>query len=245
MFVRIYFLNGINPVVYKSLKKSAIKCDELQNMSSEKERLLELLFPEEDRSKTYFKFLYYLNCYEYLGELAANKHFDEYLTKLGSLKLDDVLKEPAKLQDERASILQHTQDLTVTNYKTFIQTAECSRNLLENFNNTECKADELLENIPKFEHKLCSFANDSNGINEMRRLNMLTLDKSPQLQEILELPQLMGSFIKDGLFEEALELAGYVRRLNGKHTDIRIFKVTFAKLFRWLYTKLIAFVEYS
>lgn len=122
--------------------------------------------------------------------------------------------------------MQHTQDLTVTNYKTFIQTAECSRNLLENFNNAERKVDELLENIPKFRQGCAAFAADSNDINQLRRLNTLTLDKSAQLQEVLELPHLMELFIKDGLFEEALELAGYMRRLNAKHSDIRIFKVS-------------------
>lgn len=86
--------------------------------------------------------------------------------------------------------------------------------------------DDLLTDIPKFEEKFKSFADETNGINNLRRLNTLTLTRNAQLLEILELPQLMDSFIKDGLYEDALELAAYVRRLYDKHPDIPIFKVT-------------------
>lgn len=89
----------------------------------------------------------------------------------------------------------------------------------------EKKLDELLEDIPKFDVEFQSFANETNGINDLRRLNTLTLTRNAQLLEILELPQLMDSFIKDGLYEDALALAAYVRRLFEKQPDIPIFKV--------------------
>lgn len=125
----------------------------------------------------------------------------------------------------------------MTNYKTFIQTAECSRDLFKQFNSVETKLDDLLEDIPKFEEKFELFADETNGINNLRRLNSLTLTRNAQLLEILELPQLMDSFIKDGLYEDALELAAYVRRLYEKHPDIPIFKVSAIEI---MYSKTIA-----
>ncbi|KAF5280504.1 hypothetical protein FQA39_LY18049 [Lamprigera yunnana] len=176
-------------------------------MSLEKENLLNLLSLTEEYNESQY-----------------NAHFNEYLRKIGTLKCEELVKEPFKLNEIKSRILEQTQLLAVNNYKTFICTAECSRNLFEDFNDIEDKLTNLLSNVPKFESKCCLFANNIGGINLLRRLNSLTLTRSAQILEILEVPQLMDSFIKDGLYEDALELAAYVRRLYIKHSDISIFK---------------------
>lgn len=87
--------------------------------------------------------------------------------------------------------------------------------------------NDLLEHIPVFGQTCVNFLQSSEDINRMRKLNTITIVKNAQLLEILELPQLMDSFVKDNLYEEALELAAYVYRLQSKHKDIAILKVSF------------------
>lgn len=154
---------------------------------------------------------------------------------MGTYKFEDLAKEPARLKEEKSAVLEQTQELAVSNYKTFIQTAECSSELFSEFNCVEKKLDGLLESIPQFERQCERFVEKTGGINNLRRLNSLTLTRNAQLLEILELPQLMESFIKDGLYEDALELASYVKRLHNKHPDIPIFKVSFENGLDWVF----------
>lgn len=66
----------------------------------------------------------------------------------------------------------------------------------------------------------------SSEIKTQRHLNTLTLTRNAQLLQVLEIPQLMETCIRDGHYEEALQLAAYVRRLANKHGDIPIIAVS-------------------
>ncbi|XP_066147093.1 conserved oligomeric Golgi complex subunit 8 [Euwallacea fornicatus] len=176
-------------------------------MAEEQLKLLSLLYPSGHPED-----------WNYNGDVK------EYLTKIGSYKAEDLLKEPKRLEAEYGNIQDQTQELAVTNYKTFIETAECSRELFTQFNTIETKLDELLVDLPEFQQKCSSFSDSTSKINNLRKLNSLTLTKNAQLLEILELPQLMNSFINDGLYEDALELTAFVQKLYSKYSDIPIFK---------------------
>ncbi|XP_030763753.1 conserved oligomeric Golgi complex subunit 8 isoform X2 [Sitophilus oryzae] len=173
-------------------------------MDEEKNLLISLIFPEVEE------------------DYQAN--FKKYLSLLGKYKVEELLKEPQHVNVEYNNIQDQTQDLAVTNYKTFIETSECSKELFSQFNMIEHKLNNLLIDIPQFQEKSTNFSKETGQINHLRKLNSLTLTRNAQLLEILELPQLMNSFINDGLYEEALELVAYVRKLCTKYSDIPIFK---------------------
>lgn len=157
-------------------------------------------------------------------EWTFNNQNREYLTKLGTYKIKNLKNEPDRLKQEALIVQDQIQELAITNYKTFIETALCSQELFFKFGVIEEKVNDLLEDVPKFEKSCENFATTSGEINVLRKTDSTTLAKSAQILEILEIPQLMNSFIRDGLYEDALELCNYVRKLHSKHSDVPLFK---------------------
>ncbi|KAI4462741.1 conserved oligomeric golgi complex component 8 [Holotrichia oblita] len=150
-------------------------------MTQDENELLKLLFPSG-----------------YPDEWNSSSTFSDYISKLGSYNVDELVKEPNKLKEEQTATSEHTQELAI-----YLNYLKIYRHSSRNVKHLQWKQMVLTL---------------------YEKLNSLTLTRNAQLLEILELPQLMDSFIKDGLYENALELASYVRRLYTKHSDIPIFK---------------------
>lgn len=147
-----------------------------------------------------------------------------YLSDLGALGLHRLVQEPDRLAEEKISVLEQTQDLAFHNYKTFIQAAECSQKIFQDFNIIESRLDSLVNKLPAFKQKCCGFGKEAQQINARWKQASSTLGKHQQLLEFLEMPQLMDNYVKAGYYDEALELSAYVKRLERKHADIPLIR---------------------
>ncbi|KAH8305385.1 hypothetical protein KR018_000426 [Drosophila ironensis] len=176
-------------------------------MDLENERVLKLIFPDG-----------------LPDNLRGNPELDNYLAKLGTCKVEQLKKEQTRLADEARTILEQTQDLAISNYKTFIATAENSRSIFSEFVRTEEQLATLVGQLPVLGERCEHFLKDSAELSEQRRLNSITLQKNAQLLEILELPQLMERCIREARYEEALELAAYATRLGQHQGHIPVVK---------------------
>uniref|UniRef100_G1TE47 Conserved oligomeric Golgi complex subunit 8 n=1 Tax=Oryctolagus cuniculus TaxID=9986 RepID=G1TE47_RABIT len=145
-----------------------------------------------------------------------------YLRELSGSGLERLRREPERLAEERAQLLQQTRDLAFANYKTFIRGAECTERIHRLFGDVEASLGRLLDRLPGFQQSCRNFLQEAEEIGCSRRMNTLTLNRHTEILEILEIPQLMDTCVRNSYYEEALELAAYVRRLERKHSSIPV-----------------------
>uniref|UniRef100_A0AAZ3NPV5 Conserved oligomeric Golgi complex subunit 8 n=1 Tax=Oncorhynchus tshawytscha TaxID=74940 RepID=A0AAZ3NPV5_ONCTS len=151
-----------------------------------------------------------------------NPDFAAYLSELSSYGVEKLNREPERLAEERAQILQQTRELAFSNYKTFIRTADCTEEIYRDFGRVESSVSKLLDKLPSFGEKCRGFVKEAEDIGASRRMNSLTLNRHTEILEILEIPQLMDTCVRNGYYEEALELAAYVKRLEKKHSSLPV-----------------------
>ena len=80
-----------------------------------------------------------------------------YLSELGALAPERIVSEPERVSEELAGVQAYTQELAFSNYKTFIQTSSCSREIVSAFSETETQLSQLLEKLPQFAAQCSQF----------------------------------------------------------------------------------------
>lgn len=151
-----------------------------------------------------------------------NEELLTYLAELGSLGADRLTIEPERVTEELNTVQSSTQELAFSNYKTFIQTSDCSKQIYNELATTEQHLQNLTTQMPGFLEKCEQFKTVAADISTHRRLTSLTLSKHTSLLEILELPQLMDTVVRNQHYDEALELHAYVTKLWKKHPEVKI-----------------------
>lgn len=150
-----------------------------------------------------------------------------YLQKLRTYKKENLKKDTVNLKDSLNNLDLRQQEIAFSNYPAFIKTAESSRQVLKGWNETTKNVENLIEKLPDFSQKCDEFVRSTLEIQSASRLNSLTMKRHVELLEILELPQLMESSIREEHYEDALELAAYVQKLGAKFDNVPVVNVSF------------------
>jgi len=184
--------------------------DGLQSREESERPLLSLLLPRYD-------------------ELTQGSHseveeqlstYESYLYSLSSCTFQQMAKEPERLQDEAAKMKKKMQELAFTHYKAFIQTSECIRGMKREVDEVLSLVRGLETGLPSLSKACEQFCNTAVEITSQRAATQNTLDHHTKLMDILEIPELMETYVRSELYDEALQLETFAQSLQKKHPDI-------------------------
>ncbi|KAH8093829.1 Dor1-domain-containing protein [Cristinia sonorae] len=147
---------------------------------------------------------------------AMLKHPDAsaYLGYLTNLSLHDLQSEPTSLSSSSAQLTNALTTLCHTSYPTFLSLHATASTLTTSISSLSSSLDSLLSILPSLESSARTFAQETREIQKERRKASLVLEHHDKLYDVLSLPMLLDSCIRNHNYNEALLLASHASTLS-------------------------------
>ncbi|TPX60574.1 hypothetical protein PhCBS80983_g01722 [Powellomyces hirtus] len=164
-------------------------------------------------------------------DVFTDPEYQSYLDHLTSCSLDSLKNEPANLTREASRLQQQLADLAYTEYGSFLRANECTRAIRDTFTGLETRLNSLTKTLPELEAACTSFAASSaQEVLKDRRREHIVLNQHAKLVEILEIPQLMDTLIRNGYYDEAMDLQTHVQRLLLRYPQYKLLRSVASEL---------------
>ena len=167
-----------------------------------------------------------------LAELLSSKSHDprllstpqasSYLTHLTSLSLPLLLTEPQTLANETGALTSQLTQLCTAEYTTFLSLQSTSSTLSECLDSFSSSLESLLASIPTLESETHSFAASTKSIQSQRTKAGLVLEQHDKLLDVLQIPQLIDTCVRNGYYAEAMDLSSHTASLLARFSTVPI-----------------------
>lgn len=147
---------------------------------------------------------------------------DAYFSELLSYSLERLAKEPELLRVDQEQIKRSIQECAVSKYRAFVDTARCLSAVAAEMEDVQSSLDSLEADLPVLSSKCEGFEADARGILANRAANKQLQATHSTVLELLEIPQLADTCVRNGNYDEALDLRTFVAKLTYMHGDLRV-----------------------
>lgn len=145
-----------------------------------------------------------------------------YLTYLTSLPLPSLVAEPQTLNSEITTLTSQLTNLCTSEYTTFLSLHSTSSTLSDCLDSFSSSLDSLLESIPVLESETQLFASSTKTIQSQRRKAALVLEQHDKLLDILQMPQLIDTCVRNGYYSEAMDLSAHTSALLARFPTVPV-----------------------
>ncbi|VFQ76941.1 unnamed protein product [Cuscuta campestris] len=154
----------------------------------------------------------------------------QYVSELLSFTLDRLHKEPELLRVDAERIRRQMQEVAVGNYRAFISSADALLAIREDVSSIDKHLESMIDEIPKLTSGCTEFIESAEEILEKRKMNQTLLANHSTLLDLLEIPQLMDTCVRNGNYEEALHLEAFVAKLSTVHPKLSVIQALAAEV---------------
>ncbi|KAI3715367.1 hypothetical protein L6452_22348 [Arctium lappa] len=145
-----------------------------------------------------------------------------YVSELLSFTLDRLHKEPELLRVDAERIRRQMQEVAVNNYRAFISAADALVSIRHEVSSIDKHLESLIAEVPKLTSGCSEFIESAENILEKRKMNQTLLANHSTLLDLLEIPQLMDTCVRNGNYDEALDLEAFVSKLSTMHPKLPV-----------------------
>lgn len=153
-------------------------------------------------------------------ELDADE--EAYLQSLTALHLEQLQREPDKLTNECKQITGEMEELAYDNYSCFVDSSQCIGDVITQLQDVDKQLDSVEKSLPRLVGACKTFSERCKAIAQERAVSKVALSSHAQLVELLEVPQWMQTCVRNGFYEESLQLQAFVARLAKKFPEQEI-----------------------
>lgn len=143
-----------------------------------------------------------------------------YLDYLQSLPLPELLRQPSFISVETSTVGSDLTNLCFREYPTFISVHRCSSAVKSAFDDFSDSLEKLIGSMPALEDECQTFSSSTSKIQRIRSKASLVQEHQDKLLDLLEIPQLMETCVRNGYYQEAMELLDHSRTISQRYKDV-------------------------
>lgn len=164
-----------------------------------------------------------LDLFSSSASLADHPENTSYLGGLPSLPLSDLLATPTTLSTQSHTLTASLNALAHTSYPTILSLHNTSSALLSSLSSLDTSLNALLDTaLPALDDVARTFREKSGPtVIEERQRTRVVLEQYDKLRDLLDVPVLMDTCVRNGLYAEALALAGHATTALSALSTIR------------------------
>ena len=139
-----------------------------------------------------------------------------YLSNITNFSLQELLSEPTVLQTQSHHLTSSLTSLTHTSYPTFLSLHHTTNALTSSLTSLSSSLDSLLiTSLPALEEAAAGWKDRTETVLNDRSKARVVLEQHEKIRDLLDIPILIDTCVRNGYFAEALSLASHAKTLAG------------------------------
>ncbi|KAJ8097587.1 oligomeric Golgi complex subunit 8 [Lipomyces tetrasporus] len=160
-----------------------------------------------------------------LSALSRSNLLADYLQHVRGLSVSQISTETTQLSTSLQAVDRSLTTLAINSRPHLISTSATLESFTERFNSLAISLPSLSQIIPELESNVSQF----HPVND-RQASATLLSNVDKVLDILELPSLVLTCVRNGYYAEALDLVGHVRRLAIRYKNVKVIEMIQAEV---------------